>query len=261
MDRTVEITRREPVLAVDISVDYPGRRGVLESVSFAMEPGEIMGLVGESGSGKSTIALALLRLLELRGGAVRGRIRFAGRDLMECSSKELRSIRGQEIGLVLQSPMSALNPALRIETQLHEAWRAHRSEPWTFAKTGIAELLEGMDLPSGADFLRRYPRQLSVGQAQRVVIAMAVMHGPKLLIADEATSALDPVSRDEILDLFRKLNAERGMALLYISHDLDSVAGLCHTVAVLDRGRLVECGPASRLLDRSPRERLLARFG
>jgi ABC-type glutathione transport system ATPase component len=146
--------------------------------------------------------------------------------------------------------MSALNPALRIETHLREAWRAHRSESWASAREESRDLLMRMGLPADDAFLRRYPRQLSVGQAQRVVIAMAVMHRPKLLIADEATSALDAASRDEILALFRKLNVELQMAILYVSHDLPSVGRLCHTVGVLEAGRLVEYGPASHLLSK-----------
>ncbi len=252
MDRPGAVDSSEPLLAVDISADYPQKPGVLRDVRFSVAGGEIVGLIGQSGSGKSTIALAVLRLLELRGGAVRGEIRFAGRDLMACGERELRKIRGRDIGLVLQSPMSALNPALRIETQLHEAWRAHRPEPWADAKDSILELLRSMDLPADRDFLRRYPRHLSVGQAQRVVIAMAVMHGPKLLVADEATSALDPASRGEILDLFADLNRDRRMSMLYVSHDLESVARLCHTVGVLEQGRLVRWGPAAGLLSEEP---------
>ena len=243
MDRAGEIKSGEPLLAVDIGADYPGKREVLRGVRFAIHSGEIMGLIGQSGSGKSTIALALLRLLELRGGRVRGTIQFGGRDLMACDERALRQIRGREIGLVLQSPMSALNPALRIETQLREAWRAHRCESWKSAKGEVQDLLTEMGLPADDDFLRRYPRHLSVGQAQRVVIGMAVMHRPKLLIADEATSALDPGSQIEILDLFRRLNRDRKMSILYVSHDLPSVAQLCHTVGVLRDGRLIECGP------------------
>jgi ABC-type microcin C transport system duplicated ATPase subunit YejF len=144
--------------------------------------------------------------------------------------------------------MSALNPALRIETHLREAWRAHREESWRFAREETRDLLMRMGLPAGEEFLLRYPRQLSVGQAQRVVIAMAVMHRPKLLIADEATSALDPASQEEILALFRTLNQELQMAILYVSHDLASVARLCHTVGILDGGRLVGYGPAAHLL-------------
>lgn len=246
MDRPVEIETAEPLLAVDISVDYPQKPGVLRGVSFTIQSGEILGLIGQSGSGKSTIALAVLRLLEMRGGKVHGSIRFNGCDLMACDDRSLRQIRGRDIGLVLQSPMSALNPALRIETQLHEAWRAHRSEPWSQAKGPIQELLLGMGLPADHAFLRRYPRHLSVGQAQRVVIAMAVMHRPQLLIADEATSALDPASQNEILDLFSTLNRDRQMAILYVSHDLASVARLCHMVGVLEQGRLIHWESAAR---------------
>ena len=240
----------EALLVAQISADYPEKPRVLQHVSFTLRRAEILGLIGTSGSGKSTIALAVPRLLELRGGRIRGRIQFCGRDLMTCDTRALREIRGREIGFVPQSPMSALNPALRIETHLKEAWRAHRAESWAFAREATRSLLVRMGLPADDGFLRRYPRQLSVGQAQRVVIAMAVMHRPKLLIADEATSALDPVAQDEILDLFRRLNAELQMAILYVSHDLASVAKLCHTVGILDAGRLIECGPAAQLLAR-----------
>ena len=248
MDRFSEVAALPPLLAVEISADYPGKPGVLDRVRFTMQCAEILGLIGKSGSGKSTIALAIPRLLELRGGKIRGRIQFCGRDLLTCNARALRQIRGREIALVPQSPMSALNPALRIETHLREAWRAHRSESWASAREATRDLLMRMGLPADDGFLRRYPRQLSVGQAQRVVIAMAVMHRPKLLIADEATSALDPASHDEILALFRKLNVELQMAILYVSHDLASVGRLCHTVGVLDAGRLVEYGPAAHLL-------------
>jgi ABC-type glutathione transport system ATPase component len=249
MDRFSEVAALPPLLSVEISADYPGRPGVLERVSFTMQCAEILGLIGKSGSGKSTIALAVPRLLELRGGKIRGRIQFCGRDLMTCDARSLRQIRGKEIALVPQSPMSALNPALRIETHLREAWRAHRSEPWASAREATRDLLIRMGLPGDDGFLRRYPRQLSVGQAQRVVIAMAVMHRPKLLIADEATSALDPASHDEILALFRELNVELQMGILYVSHDLASVGRLCHTVGVLEAGRLGEYGPAAHLLN------------
>jgi ABC-type glutathione transport system ATPase component len=238
------------LLEADLSADYPGRPGVLREVRFRIARGEIAGLVGASGSGKSTLALALLRLIELRGGAVRGSIRFDGRDLMEFAPGEMRRIRGREISLVFQSPMSALNPALRIETQMREVWRAHSAEAWSGARPRIQELMVRMGLPAGAAFLRRYPRQLSVGQAQRVAIAMAVMHHPKLLIADEPTSSLDPASRGGILELFEKLNRELGIAILYISHDLASVARLCPRAGVIEAGRLLDWGPAEAVLER-----------
>ena len=233
-----------PLLSVRISVDYPERPGALENVAFDIAEGEIFGLAGESGAGKSTIALAIPRLLEMRGGRVRGRILFGGRDLMECRERDLCRIRGREIALVLQSPIAALNPALRLETQLREAWCVHSAVPWAEAKPAVRALLRRMALPEDDGFLRRYPRQMSVGQAQRVVIAMAVLHNPRLLIADEPSSALDAASRAEILHLFRRLNGEQGTAILYISHDLPSIAELCHRSAVLQPGGLVTPVPA-----------------
>jgi len=247
----------DPLLAVEVSADYPGRPGVLQEVRFRMARGEVAGLVGESGSGKSTLALALLRLVELRGGRVRGSILFDGRDLLQSSPGEMRRIRGREMALVFQSPMSALNPALRIETQLREVWRAHSAEAWSGARPRVQELMVRIGLPAGASFLRRYPRQLSVGQAQRVAIAMAVMHRPKLLIADEPTSSLDPASRGGILDLFERLNRELGLSILYISHDLPSVARLCRSAGVIEAGRLVDWGPAEEVLERRWGERWL----
>ena len=241
------------LLWLDLSVDYPGKPGILKDVRLSIRPGEILGLIGQSGSGKTTVALAITRLLEWRGGKVRGAIRFCGRDLTSATEPEMRRLRGKEIALVLQSPVSALNPVLRIERQLREVWRAHRSEPWRQGRERACELLTHMGLPSDEVFLHSYPRQLSVGQAQRVVITMAALHGPKLLIADEPTSALDPASAAGILDLFRSLNRELGTAILYISHDLQTVAKLCHTVAVLHEGRLIECGPVEQLF-REPAE-------
>jgi ABC-type glutathione transport system ATPase component len=243
-----DLTPSDILLEVDVSADYPQRPDVLEGVRFTLRRGEAAGLIGASGSGKSTVALALLRLLELRGGRTRGSIRFEGRELLRAGARELRRLRGSEISLVWQSPMSALNPALRIETQLREVWRAHAAQRWSAARPAVEHLLERMDLPPARELLRRYPRQLSVGQAQRVAIAMAVMHGPKLLIADEATSALDPASRAGILGLLARLNRERGIAILYISHDLASVAQLCETAGVMDAGRLIEWGPAASVL-------------
>jgi len=215
-----------PLLSVAVSVDYAGRRDVLRCATLEVEPGEIMGLVGTSGSGKSTLALAVLRLLDFKGGKAHGRILFGGRDLMALSPEEMRRLRGREIGLVLQSPMSALNPALRLRTQLRETWRAHAAKSKDAWLPAARAALEEVSLPADDDFLARYPAQLSVGQAQRVLIAMAILHRPKLLIADEPTSALDVITQAEILDLFATLNQRLGMAILYISHDLLSVVGV-----------------------------------
>jgi peptide/nickel transport system ATP-binding protein len=240
-----------PLLEVAISADYPAKQGVLRDVRFEIQESEILGLIGQSGSGKSTIAFAIPRLLEMRGGVARGSIRFRGVELMAASELEMRRLRGRDISIVLQSPMTALNPALRLETQLREVWRAHRSESWSAGRESACELLERMGLPSGDRFLRRYPRELSVGQAQRVVITMAVLHRPKLLIADEPTSALDPATGHGILELFRKCNREFGAAILFVSHDLASVGNLCHRVAVVHEGSIAGWGAPGEILESS----------
>ncbi|HEX5228411.1 MAG TPA: ABC transporter ATP-binding protein [Bryobacteraceae bacterium] len=241
----------KPLLEARITVDYPNKPGALRDVEFEIGAGEILGLVGESGSGKSTIALALLRLLQHKGAIITGEVRFDGRDLLRLRASEMRKIRGREIALVLQSPLASLNPALRIGTQMAEAWRAHESGTQNW-KTRALELFERVSLPAEEAFLERYPQQLSVGQAQRVLIAMAVLHKPRLLIADEPTSALDAVTQSEILDLFRSLNRELNMAMLFVSHDLLAVASLCSRMAILQRGRIVESGPTSEVF-RDPR--------
>jgi ABC-type dipeptide/oligopeptide/nickel transport system ATPase component len=158
---------------------------------------------------------------------------------------------------VLQSPLASLNPALQIRTQLREAWRAHSDGAATGSTTrndacdrAIQSALKSVSLPSDVDdpdFLRKHASQLSVGQAQRVLIAMAIMHRPALLIADEATSALDVITQSEILELFARLNREIGMSILYISHDLPSVAGICQRTAILHEGQIVECGPTEQI--------------
>jgi len=234
-------------LSLRLSVDYRNKPGVLREVSFDIQSGEILGLVGQSGSGKSTLSLAILRLLHLKGGTARGNLLFKGEDLSAKSESQMRSLRGREISIVLQSPLSSLNPALRIGPQLSEAWRAHASGTREECTAAIRNALTSVSLSNDADFLRRRPSQLSVGQAQRIIIAMAILHRPGLLIADEATSALDTITQSEILSLFARLNRELGMGILYISHDLLSVASLCHRIAILNSGEIVECGPPSQI--------------
>ena len=241
-----------PLLDIHLTVDYPNKPGVLRDVALRIEQGEVAGLVGESGSGKSTLALSILRLLAGKAGAPQGRILFEGRDLLRLKNSEMRAVRGRDIALVLQSPIAALNPALRIGTQLSEAWRAHERSNASAWRERALEAFEMVNLPCGAELLDRYPRQLSVGQAQRVLIAMAILHRPKLLIADEPTSALDAISSAGVLELFRKLSRDLNMAILFISHDLLSVASLCDRIAILQRGELVESGPTEQIF-RSPR--------
>lgn len=223
------------LLHLRASVEY-GEKKVLNDVSLQVAEREILGLVGRSGEGKSTIALSILGLLGYKGGRCSGEILFQGRDLLKLSPREMRRLRGKQIALVPQSPLAALNPNVRLGAQLEEAWRAH--EP---GKPDWKPLLESVSLPAEESFLRQYPRALSVGLAQRFLIAMAILHHPALLLADESTSALDTITQAEILGLFKRLNRSHGIAILYISHDLASVASLCDRVAILHNREIVEC--------------------
>ena len=242
-----EASHNPVLLSANFSVRYGGKPPVLRDVQIDIQRGEVLGLVGQSGSGKSTLAMAILGLLDRKRSQTEGKIRFQDSDLLQLSERELRALRGRAIALVLQSPLSSLNPALKIRTQLKEAWRAHASGTSADCANAIRTSLQSVSLPTDDDFLRKYPSQMSVGQAQRVLIAMAVMHRPALLIADEATSALDVITQSEILALFRELNRSTGMAILYISHDLASVAGICDRIAILHEGEIVECGVTEQI--------------
>lgn len=238
------MTSESPLLSARLSVDYRNKPGVLKNLCLEIQHGEIVGLVGESGSGKSTLALALLQLLQLKGPKVQGEVIFQGENLLQKTESQLRDIRGRQMSVVLQSPLTSLNPALRIGTQLKEAWCAHATGTREQCHAAVNTVLRSVSLPGDHEFLKRRPSQLSVGQGQRVIIAMAILHRPALLIADEPTSALDTITQSEILSLFSRLNRELDMAILYISHDLLSVAALCHRVAILRDGEIVECdGP------------------
>ena len=244
------------LLSAQVTVRYPGKAPVLRGVSLEIARGEVVGLVGQSGSGKSTLAMAILGLLGRQRAIVEGNIFFQGADLLAMRERELRNLRGRSLSLVLQSPLASLNPALQIRTQLSEAWRAHSDGAATSGDCdhAIRAALKSVSLPSGEDdnnedFLRKRASQLSVGQAQRVLIAMAIMHRPALLIADEATSALDVITQSEILELFARLNREIGMSILYISHDLPSVAGICQRIAILHEGEIVECGATEQIFN------------
>jgi len=253
------VTFERPLLSARISVDYPKKLGVLREIQVDLEPGEILGLVGQSGSGKSTLALALMGLLPLKGAIVLGEVIFQGEDLVRKTERQLRTIRGRRMSIVLQSPLTSLNPALSVGTQLQEAWRAHAGGTRDECLAAVRSALQSVSLQGEDEFLRRRPSQLSVGQGQRVTIAMAILHRPALLIADEATSALDTITQSEILRLFERLNREMGMAILYISHDLLSVAALCHRIAILQDGRIVECDSPENIFE-SPRHEYTRRL-
>ncbi len=236
------------LLAARISVRYGDKPAVLRDVELDLRTGEVLGLVGQSGSGKSTLAMTILGLLDRKRAQVEGTIQFLGHNLVGLSESELRELRGRKIALVLQSPLSSLNPALKIRTQLKEAWKAHASGTAPECDTAIENALKSVSLSASDEFLRKYPSQMSVGQAQRVLIAMAILHRPALLIADEATSALDVITQSEILALFRELNRTTSMAILYISHDLASVAGICDRIAILHEGQILELAAAQQVL-------------
>jgi ABC-type dipeptide/oligopeptide/nickel transport system ATPase component len=236
------------LLSARISVCYGENAPVLRDVSLDIRRGEVVGLIGQSGSGKSTLAMTILGLLESKKSRAEGTLQFESCNLLTLREREFRSVRGRKIALVLQSPLSSLNPALKIRTQLKEAWRAHANSTKAECDAAIRTALENVSLPSTDEFLKKYPSQMSVGQAQRVLIAMAVMHRPALLIADEATSALDVITQAEILSVFRELNRTTGMSILYISHDLASVAGICDRIAILHQGQIVETGATAQVL-------------
>ncbi len=236
----------ETLLRVRISASYSGKP-TLSGIHFELQQGEILGLVGSSGAGKSTLVLSLLGLLPWRGGRVSGEVLLRGQNLLVLPEKQMRSLRGREIALIPQSPMTALNGVISLRSHFEEAWRAHDKQGRAALGERVRELMAEVQLPADAEFLRRRPREISVGQAQRVLIALALLHRPALIIADEPTSALDPVTQSQIVDLLRALNRRHGMTLLYISHDLISVIQLCDRVAVLHQGAIVENLPVGQL--------------
>jgi ABC-type glutathione transport system ATPase component len=225
------------LIEISLTVEYGARR-VLDGLELAMRAGEMLGLAGSSGSGKSTLALAVLGLLDWKGARLSGSVRLRGRELIGLGERRLREIRGREIALVLQSASAALNPVMRIEAQLAEAWAAHARTPWKAQRAGLLQMFEAFRLPTADEFLRRYPDQISAGQAQRVLIAMGLLHRPSLLIADEVTSALDAITAAEVIETLRHANREWGTAILFMSHDLHSMAQLCRRAVRLEQGRI-----------------------
>jgi peptide/nickel transport system ATP-binding protein len=236
LDRLVTefATARGPVRAVD-------------EVSFAVERGRTVGVVGESGSGKSATALSILRLIAAPGRIAGGAVRYQGRDLLALPEKEVRAIRGNQIAMIFQEPMTSLNPVFTVGAQVAEAVRLHRGGARTAAWARAVEMLQLVGIPAPAERARAYPHQLSGGMRQRVMIAMALSCAPELLIADEPTTALDVTIQAQILALLARLQRELGMAVLLITHDLGVVAETCDAVVVMYAGRVVEAAPAAAL--------------
>jgi oligopeptide transport system ATP-binding protein len=241
----------EPLLRVeDLRVEFKTQRGIVHAVngiSFDIDAGETLGLVGESGCGKSVTALALLGILARNARVTSGSATFGGRDLLQLSQRELRSIRGKEIAMIFQDPMTSLNPVLTIGRQIREVLETHFDLERKATDARVVELLDQVGIPNARDRVDDYPHQFSGGMRQRAMIAMALACEPKLLIADEPTTALDVTIQAQILDLLRELVAERDTALVLITHDLGVVAGMCERVNVMYAGMFMEIAPADRL--------------
>jgi oligopeptide/dipeptide ABC transporter ATP-binding protein len=245
----------EPLLDVrGLGIGFQTDDGLLtavDDVSFTLERGRTLGLVGESGCGKSVTARALMRLLEHPSGRVlRGEVRLDGRDLLQLPIEAMRQVRGREIAMIFQEPMTALNPVHRIGRQIVENLILHEPLSSQAALRRAVELLDWVGIPAPDRRIDEYPHQLSGGMRQRVMIAMALSCHPKVLIADEPTTALDVTVQAQILDLIRRLQKQTGMAVLLITHDLGVVAETCDEVAVMYAGRLVERAPVHDLFAR-----------
>ncbi|HEV8054976.1 MAG TPA: ABC transporter ATP-binding protein [Nocardioidaceae bacterium] len=228
----------------DLQVTF-ARRGqrpvyAVDEVSFDIRPGEHVGLVGESGSGKSVTSLAIMRLLPKRGVRAAGEVLLDGEDLLRAPESRLRNLRGREIAMIFQDPMTSLNPVVTIGVQITEILRRHRDLDKGEARDRAVELLDKVGIPDGRRRLKEYPHQLSGGMRQRALIAMALACEPRLLIADEPTTALDVTIQAQILELLKELVADTGTALIMITHDLGVIAGLCDKVHVMYSGRVVE---------------------
>ena len=243
-----------PLLTVEgLETHFPTSQGVLravDGVSFTIDRGEVLGLVGESGCGKSVTSLSIMRLVPPPGRIAAGRVLFESEDLLAKDAEAMRRVRGARIAMVFQEPMTSLNPVFSIGDQIASAVLAHGGAGRRAAWERTHAMLDLVQIPSPRQRARDYPHQLSGGLRQRAMIAMALASGPVLLIADEPTTALDVTIQAQILDLLRRLQAERGMAVLLITHDLGVVAELCHRVAVIYGGRIVELAPVGRLFAR-----------
>ncbi|MBW7882584.1 MAG: ABC transporter ATP-binding protein [Caldilineaceae bacterium] len=246
MNRTRAVqsqTKTPPILSVrDLRTTFHTHRGRLvavDGVDLDLYPGEVLGVVGESGSGKSVTLRSLVRLIR-PPGVVEGRVEWQGRDLLAMSEDELREIRGAEISMIFQEPISALNPVLSVGEQIRETLREHRNLGQRALDEAAVELLEMVGIPSARQRLNSYAHQFSGGMRQRVMIAIALASHPQLLLADEPTTALDVTIQDQILKLILRLKDQLGMSVILVTHDLGVVAQTCDRVAVMYAGRIVE---------------------
>ncbi|WP_018664672.1 ABC transporter ATP-binding protein [Heyndrickxia acidiproducens] len=235
----------------NLYVDFEGMRGrteALKNIRFTLEEGEILGIVGESGSGKSITALSILGLLEENAIISNGEIIYNGQNLLHLQKKERQMLRGKEIGMVFQEPMTALHPTMKIGKQLQNCLQRHRNLPAKEAKEAVLQALRDVHIDQPEQVAKKYPFELSGGMRQRIVIALAMSAPPRLLIADEPTTALDVTIQYEILNLIRELNRKRGTSVLLITHDLGVVAKLCSRTIVMYAGEVVESGATKEIL-------------
>ena len=242
----------EPLLSVEgLSVAFnteQGRVRVVEDVSFQLAAGETLGLVGESGCGKSVTAQTIMRLLPSPPSRIEsGRIMFQGEDLVVLAEARMRRIRGDRIGMVFQEPMTSLNPTQRVGRQIAEVLSLHRGLGYGDAKALVVSTLKKVGIGNTERRLEQYPHELSGGLRQRVMIAMAIVCGPKLLIADEPTTALDVTIQAQIMELLQALQRDLGLSILLITHDLGIVAEMCRTMVVMYAARIVESGPSAEI--------------
>ncbi len=231
----------------DLKTVFSTRAGdihAVNSVSFSLQPGELLGVVGESGSGKSVTMMSLIGLLPMPPAEVRaGTVQFGGRDLLKLEQKQLQALRGRDIGFVFQDPMTSLNPVFTVGFQIMEPLRKHMGMDKSAARRRAVDLLELVGIPDAERRLRDFPHQFSGGMRQRVMIAIALACDPKVLIADEPTTALDVTIQAQILELVKDLRQKLGMSIIWITHDLGVIAGIADRVMVMYGGQVVEYGP------------------
>jgi dipeptide transport system ATP-binding protein len=226
-----------------------GNFPAVDGVDLTLAPGELLGIVGESGSGKSVAMLALMGLIDAPGKVSADAIEFQGRDLLKLGPRERRALIGRDVAMVFQDALTSLNPSYTVGAQIAEVLKAHLGLRGTAARQRVVELLDLVEIPDAASRANAYPHQLSGGMNQRVMIAMAIACGPKLLIADEPTTALDVTIQAQIMALLLRLQREQGMGLIMITHDLAIVAEMAQRVAVMYAGQIVETGPVPGLFD------------